>query len=485
MAPGKHASGDRRPGTPELGFETLGNASVMVFDGGRPVLATDPWLVGTCYFGSWALDHAMTPGQIRDFQDADFIWISHGHPDHLHDESLKLLPPGKRILLPDHFDQDIARHLRDLGFDVTILPYRSWFRVSPNVRVMTMDNMNQDAVLVMEVGDRLVMNLNDSPLCGEFGYLRRLAKQYGRDRTYVLALCSIDADMFNFVDEAGRSLAGPPDQRKPGAIWEVARTADRLGAGTFCCSSSQHIYVRADSIWANPYRISWADMQRYWSRPGVRLVEPFVTVDLRSGAVTCNHPSQTSDASQISDRTGDDDWSEHLSEEEWAQVEGFIRKFELVRRHIDYVAFTVGGETRRFDLNLVPSARAAAARGIVFHLPRRSLLDTVAYGYFDDVLIGNFMKVRLVNTTLYPRFTPLVAKVGGNAKVYTAEDYRRFVLRYLRRNPVATLSYLLDIRLRYDILPWLRDTTERLGVKAPLKYIYRRMRGDPRQAPTA
>ena len=48
------------------------------------------------------------------------------------------------------------------------------------------------------------MNLNDSPLCGEFGYLRRLARRYGRERTYVLALCSIDADMFNFVDESGR-----------------------------------------------------------------------------------------------------------------------------------------------------------------------------------------------------------------------------------------------------------------------------------------
>lgn len=471
--------------SPALAFETLGNASVMVFQHGRAVLATDPWLTGTCYFGSWALDHGMTAEQIAHFQDADFIWISHGHPDHLHDESLQMLPRGKRILLADHYNQDIATHLRAMGFEVTILPYRQWFRISDQVRIMTLDNMNQDSILVVEAGDKLLLNLNDSPLCGEFRFLRRLARRYGRDRTFVLALTSIDADMFNFVDQNGQSLAGPPDERKPGAIWAVARTADRLGAGSFCCSSSQHIYVRSDSVWANPFRISWSDLQRYWSRPNVRLIEPFVTVDLGTGAITRNHPTQTSDETQITDRTGDDDWNERLSEAEWASVEAFIRRFELVRRHIDFTEFVVGGETRRFELN--PPARNSAGpqRGIVFMAPRRSLLDTVTYGYFDDLLIGNFMKVRLVNTTLYPRFTPLVAKVGGNAKVYTAEEYRAFILRYLRRNPVATLNYLLDIKLNYDILPWLRGRAERLGVKAPLKFLYRWMLGDPRQSPPA
>ena len=36
-------------------FETLGNASLASVKDDRPVLATDPWLTGTCYFGSWGL----------------------------------------------------------------------------------------------------------------------------------------------------------------------------------------------------------------------------------------------------------------------------------------------------------------------------------------------------------------------------------------------------------------------------------------------
>ena len=126
--------------------------------------------------------------------------------------------------------------------------------------------------------------------------------------------------MFNFVNAAGASLVGPPEERKPGAIWTVARTAAQLGVGNFCCSSSQHIYVRADSIWANPHRIGWTDMKRYWSRPEVRLIEPFVTVDLTTNNYVRNHPEQVFDESQITASTGDDHWSSRLTETEWHGV---------------------------------------------------------------------------------------------------------------------------------------------------------------------
>jgi len=458
-------------------FETLGNASVLVFENGKPVLATDPWLTGTCYFGSWALDHPLSPEQMRNIIDAEWIWISHGHPDHLHDESLALLPAGKKILVPDHYDADIANGLRGRGFEVTVLPYRSWYRLTPDVRVMCIDNINQDAVLVIEVDGSLVVDLNDSPLCGEFGFLRRLIRSYPREKTYLLALCSVDADMLNFVDEAGRSLVGPPDERKPGAIWAVARTAARLGVGSFCCSSSQHIYVRQDSVWANPHRIGWSDMQRHWSRQEVKLIEPFVTVDLATGAYSRNHPCHVSDETQITATTADDDWSSTLTAAEWDRVDSFMRKFHLIRRHIDFVKFNVGGEVRHIPLNRRGNDKNA--RGIVFHVPKSSLLTTVEYGYFDDLLIGNFMKVHLIHTRLYPHFTPLMAKIGGNAKVYTRGQYLRFLMHYYLRNPVGMLKYQAGLGWDQVILPWSRTLSEQIGIKRPLKYLYRRLLGDP------
>jgi hypothetical protein len=34
-----------------IGFETIGNATVIVHDD-KPLLATDPWFEGSAYFGS-------------------------------------------------------------------------------------------------------------------------------------------------------------------------------------------------------------------------------------------------------------------------------------------------------------------------------------------------------------------------------------------------------------------------------------------------
>jgi len=460
-------------------FETLGNATIQLFADGRPVLATDPWLVGTCYFGSWALDHALTPQQIANAVNSDYIWISHGHPDHMHHESLDLMQPGRKVLLPDHYHSEIKDHLTERGFNVTVLKYREWFQVSPTVSVMCLDNINQDAVLIARIGDALLINLNDSPVAGEEAFLRNLVKSHPNDKTYLAALCSIDADMFNFVDESGRSIAGPPDERKPGAIWGVARNADRLGVRNFCCSSSQHIYVRPDSIWANDYRITWQDMQKHWSRPNVRLIEPFVTVDIATGAVTANEAEHRGgDRSQISDNTGDDDWNATLDQTEWKTVEDFFRKFEMVRKHVDFIEVTIGGETGRFDLNPV-TAGQDSVRGIRFYAPKHSFMETMKWGFFDDLLIGNFMKVHLTNTSLYPRFTPLVAKLGGNAKVYTRAEYAKFRWRYFKRNPIGTAQYLLEPETNYVIMPWFREKAETLGLKKPLKYVYRSMRGDP------
>lgn len=457
-------------------FETLGNASIQIFEDGRPVLITDPWLVGTCYFGSWALDHQMSEQQIANATGSEFIWISHGHPDHLHNESLDRFKPGQKVLLPDHFSDEIAVSLRDRGFQVQVLPYRKWVRISPKVEVLCLDNINQDGVLVMRVDDALLMNINDSPIEGEVGFLRKLVRDHPNDKTFLFALCAFDADMFNFVDPDGNSVVGPPEERKPGVVWAVARKAATLGVKHFCCSSSQHIYVRADSIWANPYRIGWADIQRHWSRPEIQLIEAFVTYDLAARTYARNHPDQTSDESQITAQTGDDDWSQRLDEAEWTRVEAFFRRFEMVWDYMDFIAVTVGGETRRFERK---TRMRASPQGLNLFVPRHSLMETVQWGYFDDLLIGNFMKVNLTNTSLYPRFSPIVAKFGGNAKVFTWAQYRRFLWRYFRRNPMGTITYVWSVEWEHVVLPWLRETAEKIGVKPVLKRVYRMFLGDP------
>jgi hypothetical protein len=455
-------------------FETLGNATVQIFKDQRPILATDPWLTGTCYFGSWALDKPLTDAQIASVLASDYVWISHGHPDHLHGESLDLLPRGKKILLPDHYHPEIKDALIGQGFDVRVMPYKTWMPLGDGVRAMCLDNQNQDAMLIVEVGDALLINQNDSPLCGEAGFLRRLVRRYRRENTYLLALCAIDADMLNFVDANDQRVTPTTEALKPGKVHEVSIRAAALGVGSYCCSSSQHIYVRKDSVWANEYRVTWADMQAHWSRPRVRLIEPFVTVDLATGAVTRNHPTQTSNVAQITDRTADDDWSERLTADEWAALTRFMTRFELLGKHMDFVEFTVGGETRRIGLN----ARGGS-RGVRFAVPRRSLMATVECGYFDDLLIGNFMRTETKGMRLYPHFSPLVGKAAGNAKVFTARENRQFHARYFRRAPLAYLAYHTERAWRQSLSPFLISVLANLGIKEPARRVFRMLKGVP------
>ena len=434
--------------------------------------------MGTCYFGSWALDHPLTDQQIKNVLASDHIWISHGHPDHLHEPSLDLLAQGKRILLPEHYDGDIRDFLRGKGFDVMVLPYREWHELGPELRVMCLDNMNQDGILVIQVGDALLLNLNDSPVAGELGFLRQLVAQHVNDKTYVFALCSVDADMFNFVDQNGRSLVRPPEERKPPEVWRAGRLAKRLGVRNFCCSSSQHVYARSDSAWANPHRITWDDMCLHWSQPGIRLVPPFSTVNLTNGDVTENHTTHQPDPGQFSGTTGEDEWDASLTEPEWQAVSEFFGRFELLRRHMDYLDITVGRETRRLAIGN-HRRRQNRQRGAHFLVPRQSLMATVASGYFDDLLIGNFMKVSLSNMRLYPFFTPLVAKVGGNAKVYTRPQYGKFLARYFRRNPIGSFAYMLDVYVTFMVLPTLGRIAHSLKLRTQLRQLYHCVLGDP------
>src|SRR5262249_13528377 len=177
------------------------------------------------------------------------------------------------------------------GFGVRILRFKQWTELTPGLRVMCLENENLDAILVIEAGDALIINKNDAPFCGEEGFFRRLVRRY--DKTFLLSLCAFDADMLNTYDARMRPTIEPPQARKPGTVWGVSRLCDRLGVKYFCCSSSQHMYVRPDSAWANPYRISGRDMQRYWCAKRTRLVEPFVTVDLDDCAITRNRPVET------------------------------------------------------------------------------------------------------------------------------------------------------------------------------------------------
>ena len=71
-------------------FETAGNAICTIGNNKKPIISSDIWYEeNTAYFGSWILSHKVPKEQRDNIDKCDYIYISHGHPDHLNLPSLK------------------------------------------------------------------------------------------------------------------------------------------------------------------------------------------------------------------------------------------------------------------------------------------------------------------------------------------------------------------------------------------------------------
>ena len=88
---------------------------------------------------------------------AENVWFSHGHPDHLNGDSLALLR-DRRILLPAHAEGRIRRDFETGGYQVRELPIADWVPLPKRIRIMCLPDYNQDAALLIEIGNAPTLN---------------------------------------------------------------------------------------------------------------------------------------------------------------------------------------------------------------------------------------------------------------------------------------------------------------------------------------
>jgi hypothetical protein len=421
----------------ETGFETVGNATLLLHDG-RPLLATDPWIVGPAYFGSWGLSHDIPAEQMESIRRAEYVWISHGHPDHLSGDSLQLLR-DKKILVPDHVGGRVFKDLVEQGFNVRVAPDREWIELSPRVKVLSIADYNQDGVLICDVNGRLVLNLNDASDRGWGGFVRKLTRRY--PRSFMLSLAGFgDADMLNFWDEDGRQLPLPP--RTPLGR-TLSRRARFWGTTSVIPFSAMHRYQRTDSIWAGRQSAALADYEEEFEHDKVTLLPAYLRYDCLNDEVTPLHPPRNQSAPLEPEQFGDH-WSEPLTQEDKTSLRRYFTAIEHLAINIDFLRFKVGGEETLIELR-----KGRFARGLTFEVPRGSLTTAVKYEIFDDLLIGNFMRVTLHGPwqpgRLYPDFTPYVSKFADNGRAKTLSELREYQWKYFRRDPAGYLRHRFEV----------------------------------------
>lgn len=382
---------------------TLGHACMLLEnDAGQPLLASDPWLEGSCYWRSWWLLNPPREDQVAAVARAPYLYITHEHPDHLHPPSLrKLGAEGKTVLLPDFLHMKMDAYLRDMGFTVRILPSGQWVALEDGVSVMALPQWNNDSVLVVDTPKALVVNLNDAkPLGGLFDDIAALKARLGKPLV-LLRSHSPAGPFFNYFRDGKRT----PNLSKRSYVSKVNQVCDQFAADVFIPFASQVVLRRSDSQWANDYKVGHPDLQQGW-RSKTRLCPPFSSVDLGTLAVD-SEPQEAwrgdfTEARQA--RVAAEEArnaSETLNDEDVARLRTTLSRHRVALMGLlpRGVAVRCGG--RRFLYTPITGRLRERADGgaCTIDVPVAALKDALAFGHFGDLCITMFVPIHLHGQT--------------------------------------------------------------------------------------
>lgn len=411
----------------DIGFDTIGNATLICYDR-KPVIVTDPWIIGTPYFGSWALTHEIPPEQFEAIRNSQYVWVSHGHPDHLIPDSMDLLR-DKTILVPDHYGSRIYYGLKEQGFNVHIIKDKVWTKLSDHVRILCLSDYNQDATLLIDINGRLLVNMNDSSARGWMSFVRKTIKQY--PISFYLRLYGGEADMKNFFDEDGKRIPLTPKELAPPLGRVICNETEYIGTKYFIPFSSLHKLQRKDSVWLQEYVASLEDYPKGFSSKTKQILPAFIRYDCVTDQWRAIQPRETPNIVRDPAEFGDN-WNDRLERLDFVKAKRYFQTIEHLRGFLDFIRLRVGREDHVIELT-----QKHFNRGITFEAPRNSLMTSIEHECFDDMLIGTFMKATLhgqwAANSLYPDFSPYVAKYADNGRAKTDRDLKMYFQEYRRR----------------------------------------------------
>jgi len=439
----------------DLGFETIGNATAIVHDKG-PLLTTDPWLVGSAYFGSWTHQHVIPDQQMDAAKRSKYVWISHGHPDHLSLDSLELLRDAE-ILVPDHYGGRIYNDLKHAGYRVWTLKDGHWITLSDRVRIMSLADVHQDAALLIDVDGTLIVNTNDAGDRGAGAFVRPMIPRF-KD-SYLLALMAYgDADMINYFDEDGNRIPPQAAKREPLGPG-IAQALELYGIGHYIPFATLHRYQRTDSAWVNDCITEPGEFDKGFESATAECLPAYSRVDLAKGDTSAIDPPKVSGELHAPEEFGDN-WSDELEKDDVEKLRDYLAPITHLKTFLGYVNFKVGGKDNRIDV--APEHPKHKGRGITFETPRASLMEAIKWKVFDDLLIGNFTKTTLHGDWhdkgaggLYPDFNPFVAKYSDNGGANTPEELKAYFAEYHRRGFLAFGPKEDEQRARKSLAPYL------------------------------
>ena len=105
----------------------IGHAALLAEINGVNILS-DPWLVGPCFGVQWWQWPRSRAEALKDI-DVHFIYISHGHNDHLHSGTLQRLDKSAKVLVSRN--SSIAEAIEHMGFETIVLESERPVEIAP------------------------------------------------------------------------------------------------------------------------------------------------------------------------------------------------------------------------------------------------------------------------------------------------------------------------------------------------------------------
>lgn len=269
-------------------IETLGHAALLIRDdAGKPLLMTDPWLLGSTYWRSWWLQNYPTPEQMAELANVKYAYITHEHMDHFHPPSIRKLGKEPVYLSPALPQEQIANFLGEKGFNTKVLEPLKWHQLEKELSILSIPLPNDDSVLLMHTPTAFIVNFNDAKPRGyQVKRITRYIEEHVKGKKKVVFLSSYSpASIVNsFRRSSNMEVMSLRDKKS--YVQYVSKMADAIGADYFIPFASQVIFYRSDSSWANEFKVAYKDLEEHWSAKNTQLCHPYSKIDLDTFEVT-------------------------------------------------------------------------------------------------------------------------------------------------------------------------------------------------------
>jgi len=192
----------------------LTSAAIMIEDVNVKILC-DPWLVDGEYYGSWC-HYPKLDFFPEDFNNVDFIYLSHIHPDHSSLKTLRKMNKKIPILIHKYEANFLKNIIESIGFQVIELEHNKRTHLKENlyINILAADNCDPelcqkyfgcsiaenkfgstsiDSMAVFDNDNEVIVNTNDCPYLLSTDTASKIKSQYSKIDVLLVGYTSASA----------------------------------------------------------------------------------------------------------------------------------------------------------------------------------------------------------------------------------------------------------------------------------------------------